>query len=424
MKAVRTVGKYLALTLAVALVACAAQYLAGLVPQQRVRAHLIESMPQLIDEGIAPGVLYNGHPRSKMDNLSENYILTYSYYMDTRREPDAVLTNPGRQIQDPYEELFLQTEELLDKELPPDTNYTRYWMGFRMYVRPMLAIMNYMDARQCIQWGFFLLLGAVTIALYRRTKSALIALAFPAAISQLNPLVVASCFQYSACFYIAFIGMLLVPAVRGKRFTQGMLFFVLGMATQIFDFYTAPLLACGLPLLMLLLLPETEAKDNGARWRLLLICVGTWLIGYVGAWFVKMLLTTLFTPQNALSEGLGRLLFWMQPAAETGETGLAMKAIFWCTINIVDLVPLVLEIALLLLWLVAVLVKRPGRRVWLRSLPFLAAALLPYLWFAAAAKPAYEQFYFQYRSLGVFLFGGLIFLLRTAGWDRLFPERA
>ncbi len=425
MKAIRTGMKYIALSIVLALTACALQYLAGLAPQQSVRAHLIESMPQLIGEGLAPGVLYDGHPRSKLDNLSENYILTYSYYMDTRTDADAVLSNPGRQIQDPYDELFLQTETLLSQELPADTNYVRYWLGFRMYVRPMLAVMNYMDARQCIQWGFFILLGLVTIVLYRQTKSLLLALAFPAAMSQLNPLVVASCFQYSACFYIAFIGMLLVPTVQKRRFTMPMLFFTIGFCTQVFDFYTAPVLTCGLPLVMLLLLPETDALTPRVRWKRFFQCIFVWILGYVGAWLMKMTLTTLFTPYNGLYDGLSRLLFWMQPAQSGSNTEkwLALKAVYWCMINIVDLLPLILEGLLLLLYAATVFKTHPGKGIWTKNLPLLVACALPILWFMAAAKPSYEQFYFQYRGLGILLFAGLAFLIRTAGWDKLFPER-
>ena len=39
---------------------------------------------------------------------------------------------------------------------------------------------------------------------------------------------------------------------------------------------------------------------------------------------------------------------------------------------------------------------------------------LPLLWIAAAAKPAYDHMYFQYRGLGVTLFAGIVFLLGTA----------
>lgn len=151
MRIARTIATYALLALVITCLALLLQFLAGLVPQQAVRTHLKESMPQLISEGVSPGVLYDGHPRSKLDHYSENYILTYSYYMDTRTDPAAVLTNPGRSTLPPSEELFLQTERLLNETLPPDTHYVRYWMGFRMYVRPLLAMMNYMDIRQCIQ---------------------------------------------------------------------------------------------------------------------------------------------------------------------------------------------------------------------------------------------------------------------------------
>lgn len=380
-------------------------------------------MPQLISEGVSPGVLYDGHPRSKLDHYSENYILTYSYYMDTRTDPAAVLTNPGRSTLPPSEELFLQTERLLNETLPPDTHYVRYWMGFRMYVRPLLAMMNYMDIRQCIQWGFFLLLGAVSVMLYRQTKSALITLAFFAAISQLNPLVIASCFQYSACFYIAMLGMLSVPSVQGKRFTTPMLFFTIGMATQIFDFYTAPLITFGLPALMLLLCRQQAARPAHDIWRLLGACFLSWFIGYAGAWLIKMLLTTVLTPYNALENGWNRLLYWLSPAHGEGGKWRGLEAVFYCTINIVDLLPLIIEGLLVALYVAALIKNRPHKRAFIDNLPYPAIALLPYIWFLVAANPTADHFYFQYRSLGMTLFGGLIFMLRTAGWDRLLSEK-
>lgn len=459
MRAVKKIGAYLGLFSLVLALACAAQYLAGLVPQQAVRSHLLASMEQLQSEGLAPGVLYAGHPRSKLDNLSENYILTYSYYMDTRTDPASVLTNPGRQIQDPYDELFLQTEELAAHELPSDTNYVRYFLGFRMYVRPMLALMNYMDARQCILWTMTLLFAAVLLSVYRVSGSAHIALAFAFAFSQLNPIVIASCYQYSAVFFIAFAGMLLVPLnMRPGRPGRGLkklqsalasedfaglpaLFFVLGMATQILDFYTPPLLTYGLPVLMAMLVNDAGFA-NAARsnpYRLVGVTLAVWLAGYVGAWFGKMLLTTLLTPYNALYDGLSRLMFWMRPDASGAarEPFLAAKAVFYNFINIVDPVPLALEGALLVVWVCALLRRNKhykeqsdltasrNRNVTQRdahplraNLAYLLVALLPIVWFVAAAKPSYEQFYFQYRILGMFLFGGLVFLIRSAGWDR------
>jgi hypothetical protein len=422
MKALRTAGKYALLILSVTLLVLALEFLSGLMPQERIRANLLASMEQLKSEGLDPGILYQGHPRSKLDNLSENYILTYSYYMDTRTDPGSILTNPGRQIQDPYDELFLQTENLLANRLASDTNYVRYWLGFRIYVRPMLALMNYMDARQCIMWGFVLLMGAVTVLLYRQTRSVLLALAFPAALCQLNPIVIMSCFQYSACFYLAMIAMLLTPLIRGKRFTPPMFFLAIGMLTQIFDFFTAPLLTFGLPMCMLLLNRDGERLDAAARWRLMLLCLLGWFGGYAGAWMMKLLATTLLTPINAIEDGFTRLGYWMLPGQGTTDLLLPFKAVYWNALNLLDVVSLAAEGLILLLYILCVLRKRPARNVFPLSAVYLAIALLPLLWFMVAARPSYEQFYFQYRSLGVSLFAGLVFLILTAGWDRLLPD--
>jgi hypothetical protein len=74
----------------------------------------------------------------------------------------------------------------------------------------------------------------------------------------------------------------------------------------------------------------------------------------------------------------------------------------------------VLEGAMLIGYGIRILHIRPKRRVWREQLVYLLVALLPLLWIAAAAKPAYDHMYFQYRGLGVTLFAGILFLLGTA----------
>lgn len=411
--------RYIAAFLIILVAACALLYAAGLVPQTALKQHMLETMDQLALEGVNPGVLYAGHPRSSLDNYSESRILMHSYYMDTASSPAAILENPGWEPADfDKDTLFSDMRAAVQADASSNLTYTRYWMGFRAVVRPLMLIMNYMDMRQLIQWTFLLLFGAVTLQLYRRTKSFWISLGFVFAISQLNPVVISGCFQFSTCFLLALIGMLVSLTSRFRTYSAQMLFFVLGAATQYFDFYTAPILTFGLPMLALLLRNQYDPAGDfrlKKTARLVLTAFAAWLIAYLAMWLAKLAITAAVTNENAFAEAFDRVRAWLfEPSAGGEGAGLIPLALFYCAINLVDLVPLVLEGALLIGYAVYIVRKRPEKRVWREQLVYLLVALLPLIWIAATAKPSYDHMYFQYRGLGVTLYAGIVFLLGTA----------
>lgn len=415
----RVLLRYVLAFLIIVAVACALLYAAGLVPQAALKQHMLETMDQLNTEGVNPGVLYAGHPRSSLDNYSESRILLHSYCMDTKSSAAAILLNPGWEPENFNKEtLFSEMRAAVASDASPNLTYTRYWMGFRAIVRPLMLLMNYMDMRQLIQWTFLLLLGAVTLQLYRKTNSFWIALGFVFAISQLNPVVISGCFQFSACFIIALIGMLVSLTGRFRTYSAQMLCFILGAATQYFDFYTAPILTFGLPMLALLLRNQHDPADDfrlRKTTRLVFTAFAAWGAAYLAMWLAKLALTTAFTNENAFIEAFARLRAWVfEPASGGAGASMIPLALFYCAINLVDLVPLILEGALLIGYGIRVIRKRPQKRVWREQLVYLLVALLPLLWIAAAAKPAYDHMYFQYRGLGVTLYAGILFLLGTA----------
>lgn len=415
----RIVTRYLAAFLIIVVVACALLFIAGLVPQTALKQHMLESMDQLVIEGVNPGVLFAGHPRSTLDNYSESRILVHSYYMDTTSSPAAILTNPGWAPADfKIESLFSNIRAAISSDTSANLTYMRYWMGFRAIVRPLMLLMNYMDMRQLILWSFIMLFGAVTLQLYRKTNSIWVSMGFVFAISQLNPIVIVSCFQYSTCFFLAMIGMLIALTNRFQSDSAQMLFFVLGAATQYFDFYTAPILTFGLPMLALLLRiqhdPIGEFRPERTI-RLVLTAFVCWLVAYIAMWLAKLVLTTALTNENAFTEAFDRIKTWVfEPSLNDEVADLIPLALFYCAINLVDLVPLALEGVLLLGYVVYIIRKHPGRRIWRERFVYLLVALLPVLWIIVTAKPSYSHMYFQYRGLGVTLFAVIVFLLETA----------
>ena len=74
-------------------------------------------------------------------------------------------------------------------------------------------------------------------------------------------------------------------------------FMILGMTTMFFDFYTAPLITLGLPLLGWLICDNYSAHPapvkKQALWSLKALAV--WFGSYVSMWLTKLVLTEVFT---------------------------------------------------------------------------------------------------------------------------------
>ena len=416
----RTITRYALTLLLLVLAACLLLYLAGLVPQQAVQGNLSASMDQLVSEGFRHGVLYQGHPRSTLDNYSEAQILLRSYYMDTRADPLSILTNPSWDVDGSgmtdFEQMA-QYREAVDGSAPANSTYARYWMGFRAVVRPLLALQNYMDTRQLILWAFLLLLCACALLLYRRTGSLWLPLLFVFAVSQLNPAAITASVQFSTCFFLAFTGMLLLLALPQKRLDAPLLFLILGAATQYFDFYTAPLLVFGLPALALLLrLQYAPGADFSLKTTrpLMLRFFAAWVCAYVLMWLAKLALTSLLTPVDAFASAFERVRMWIVEPLQTGGGSDIPRALFYCAINLVDVLPLVAEGVFVLVCAVCAVRRRTPRAVLVQNLVYLIIGLLPLVWIATTAKPSLDHAYFQYRGLGVTLCAGLIYLLNIS----------
>lgn len=377
---------------------------------------------QLEKEGMSPGILYDGHPRSMLDNFSESRILLYSYYMDTGKDPKAILDNPGWIAS---EEAYSDETMLHDfytavkNKAAPNTSYEHYCMGFRAIVRSLLAVMPYMDMRQCILWAFCLLLGAVLLRIYQSSQNFFLSLGFMFTVSQMNPTVISGCFQYATCFIIAFAGMLACFSRKKRRISTGMLFFLLGAVTQYLDYYTVPILTFGLPMLAFLIRSQSENDRTpllgGDGMRQILKLFVCWFSAYVLTWLTKLVLASLFTEANALLSAFERIQLWLiQPSSDGSILRTIPLALFYCAINVVDVVPLIAEAVFFIAYIVRIVRIRATKRVLFENAPYLLTAFLPLLWIVVSAKPSYEHMWFQYRGLCVTMYGLITFMVMTA----------
>lgn len=397
-------GKYV-LTFGISVVlALALLILAAFAPQGRILDNLWESVDLLHMEGTYPHVA-DYEAASRLDNFTDILMLLESVATNDQYL-GSVLTNPVYV----YEEAGVDLPTLLENYLngmPHDSVgfYVRYWMGFRVVLRIALTFLSYFQIRRYLAVIFFTLFAAVMCDIAKRVDSKL-AFFFAVSIILLRPQVIVNSMQYCTCFFIMFAAMLLVPVVRKRPQWEGVFFMEVGLLTMYFDFYTAPLITFGFPMVYLYALTLEEGKNlSGKRMGKNALL---WMSGYVLMWVAKLVLTSILTEVNAVANGWNALLGRLGVSKTEGleefySLELAMRRLGETLFSDGEGKVIFLGVLAAVILVVAIcVVRKKGalqdvRKLW----PLLILAAMPFAWFLATIQPLAMHHFFQYRMIAL-----------------------
>ena len=402
-----------------AVIGCALLFIVSFIPDSIILENSSRSALQLKNMGAWTVLINEDDPSCTLDTYTDQQILMESYTL-SRANADSVLLNPRHWAED--ESQVGSFDALVNHSAPLNNNYFRYWMGFRIFVRPLLVFTDYYGMLKLVG-ALLLILSFCTAAAIGRSKDIPTAACFALAFALVNPAVVAQSLQFSCCFILSLLFMLIVLKIRKQEELFCPVFCFFGTATQFFDFYTTPLLCFGFPILLLLcFLPLGKS-----RWVITIKTAVCWFYGYVSMWIVKLLFVSIFTDENGFADGFnslaGRLgIKVVEGLEEMYDIKGALQSVWWLScpgdnekLFFIFLAGLVFISALLLL-------RKDGFISLLSNGSFLAVAVLPVIWFCVAAQPTMIHSWFQYRSIAV-LFAG-IFLFSLQGFSYINPKKA
>ena len=296
------------------------------------------------------------------------------------------------------------------------TEYARYWHGYAVLLRPLLAVLGISGMRYL---NMMLLMGLL-LGCYARMRSLLgrrTALTFAAGLLMGFLLIAPFCQHYMAVTSLALLGcyvQLRWPKAVRARLPE--FFLILGSLVCFSDLLTFPVLALGYPLLCCQLLRLREGVSGRRLWAETIGLSAAWMVGYALTWVGKGLVGTLLTGQNVLGDIFGHAMWRMTgvpedgkwyPMTPAGAVQVNMETFFMGS-N-------VLLLALLLAWLgVRALRMRTGAKGWLRALPVGAVALYPFVWYLAVQNHSNIHYWMTYKLLSVTAFSLCAYLLAVA----------
>ena len=235
-KVLRKTSALILLPFAAAILGCILFFVVSLIPQSAIQSNASQSAKELTSQSQWPTVLNTGDKSYTMDNFTDSQIIMQSYNLNSQNS-SSILENPKHISEQDSSNMALALDEVVNQGAENEISYSRYWMGFRLYVRPLLLACSYFEIRKLIAAIFFALFISVIIVISKKVNTK-IALCFGLAIIPCNPAIISQSLQFSCTFLLAFLFVIYVCLSKNVSNHILVTFCAFGVLTQFFDFYT------------------------------------------------------------------------------------------------------------------------------------------------------------------------------------------
>lgn len=281
-------------------------------------------------------------------------------------------------------------------------SYERYWHGYLVLLKPLLVLFTYQDLiylNVILQFVLMFLL----LRMLRKQKMAYLQVPFLLLWIVGMQLIVMLSLDYSVCFYIYMISVLLLLRYRKLRERHGLFFLGVGMLTSYTDLLTWPLVTLMVPLMILL----QYESGMGDRIKRMVSASCAWGAGYCVQWAFKWLAATLFLDDNVIADAVESLLF---RSALEGEKTLTWGHVVLKNLSVFGNTPCLFLGGVMAFLTILLLYKKRGKLQWVDMVPCLLIGISPFLWYLVTRNHAYEHYWMTWRNLSITVFalyGGL-----------------
>lgn len=200
----------------------------------------------------------------------------------------------------------------------PNTDYTRYWHGSAVFIRPMLLFTDVKGVK-AVGFGAVLVLAAAVCFLLARRKQYFGAAALIISLMCVQFYNIRLSMEYIPMFALSLVMCIFFICLEKKGDTAlTVLSVICGTAAAFFDFLTAETLSVLLPLILVIIVRAQENRLGTLRENVILSakCGIGWGAAYAGAFLMKWLLASAVTGENKFLSALSSAEMRMSGEAE------------------------------------------------------------------------------------------------------------
>lgn len=375
------------------------------LPTESIYNHVKDSTYIFDIEGTYP--LINENSSKMLDNYTDALMLSEAAYS----KEDAGIVEKAMAVYSPAIQGYTPDQTLSiymqngSEYMAGD--YTRYWHGFLVVLKPMLLYCNYLGIRGINRVVQVCMAILVVFCLYKKKmKHAIVP--FLVSYLFLRPDALGLSLQYSSIYYIVTMAILSIVLCREKierKCLYPIVFLIIGMCTSYFDFLTYPLVTLGLPLTVVMMYQNREKVSENVK--KIVGYSGMWGIGYIGMWSGKWLVGSILLKKNLFVDAINQIKFRTSTHVEKVEFSYmdVIENNVWAGFLGIEVIALIVIVVLL----GAVIFKnrKDLKKVLLSSIPFLVIMIMPFCWYILAANHSYIHTGFTYRELVIAVFAFL-----------------
>ena len=380
--------------------------LTSLVPNEAIKDNLISSALYL--NGADP-FFQPGGRNTVTDNYADVILLNVVWNIDSENPVVSSLDTKyydGNDGVTDYGENYGLYAAL--NGTAPNTDYSRYWHGSAVFIRPLLALTDLSGIR-IIGAVCALLLLAVNCALLIKRKH------YPQAIALVLSLVcvqawnirLAMEYQPAVLIMLAILPFFILLEKRGDT-ALILLSVISGVLIAFFDFLTAETLTILVPLITVLSIRFSDGRFLGAKAELLraVKCSAGWLLAYSGTFLVKWTAASIAAGENkfvaaltSAEERLGGSFSEMSAIEQIFAAPFANISVMFGANERGELLGGILGAAVLILAAALILYLSRKKKA---AFGFIITALflgaIPYLRYAVLSNHSYLHDFFTYRA--------------------------
>ena len=384
------------------------------LPAREPQINARRSVATFREEGQYPRYI-SSYQNTRLDNYADALMINTAIFSDPHTDPlQKAIHAYHREIRDgnPNEQtqalIFLLENGNADTEM---ADYSRYWHGYVVLLRPLLYFFTYDDLRVIICMVQGALMAAVMGLCFRKNRYWLI-VPFVGYMFTISPTGTVFCLEFFPVHAITLLacGLILLFETRMSDAICEWFFLFVGMAVSFFDLLTFPTASFGVPFCLLFCLrPKKSLK---ASVLFFIRCGMMWCAGYLGLWVTKWLYGTLFSDANVFASAIDALRYRTSEFVRN-KPPISRADAIQKNVAIFGNKPLYRGVAAAILLFGIVrqaLSKGLSSLAQPCSLVFLMIALIPFAWWAIAPNHAYVHPWFTHRSLSVAVFSVLAWL--------------
>lgn len=311
------------------------------------------------------------------------------------------------------------------EENPIPISYARYWHGYVLYLKPLLLFAS-LSTIKIINMTLQFVLCIILAVLLRDKLGLFYSLAFCGLVLVLNPVTIFLSMQNDVIFYITVISSIIL-LLRNRQMNKNnnfvFFFMFIGIAVAFFDFFTYPAVSIGVPLIIYLLINEGNIKQYFTN---IVLYSVSWLVGYVGMWAGKWILSDLFWGTNVVQNGIQQLIYRSSgdPYGETAEMDSSFIHTISKNIQVINLLSLKLFLAIVVCLAILIVIKKKkgfaDKKAFAKFFAVILVSLYPFGWYFIVRNHSVIHPWIEYRELSLFVFGMLCslgILIGNTNWE-------